>query len=908
MQNSLAIFRKIYQTTWLLGFSFIIYTFPLCSSTPIHHKYDMSTGMLSDNVFQVVEDSKGAIWIGHDNGISQFNGSEFKHYKSSDLVDSYITLLAVDNADQIYFRNYFNQFGTIKNDSIILFEFKKTSEKIVDFHILESTFYYNTMDVNNQLSFYKTDCNHLFDPNYTTRFLQLEVPNRDVYNFVTNKENLFFRSGYDLIQFNYEQGIIVDTIEHNSSIPEFQLNLAINEDKVSFYIGNKVYLYDTSGKLIQEYLTNEIGNYSIYFERNQILLGLKGSGLLLLDANTAKRLFDNYFVNYIFKDSKHRIWIGTREHGLIMIPDLSAIETPTIDKSHKVSAFGEYQITEYPRIIEIRNKIGAVKQIGYSSFKSVKLINDTLRLACYHGYYEIAIANIFNSNEVFYPLRNETSIINNKSFDTEIYKDKIILSHIGGIELIHGKKSKLLNIPNAVKAKSLKISEDNLYIIDMAGNLHSYDLINNSFKTLSSISHFKGFYSQEQTIYIFDVNDVYILNEDSQLLDLHPVSSFVGLNNLLHFSIKAEQYQLSFKDKVRSIPFESIKKIPTPNINFLALNNIPIAKAPLSIKQQNVCFTLQSENFAAKIVPIYYAISKRGKSFNPHQYLIADQNEICLNNLSKGEYKIKVGFGKNLDYYKEQNFNIILPITKNPIFIAACLLFGLGIILFWYWYSAKTKLRLKSERLQFIQDIDKLKIQLLQNQLNPHYLFNLLSSVKLRIVKDQTDEAISLFQLLINHLSQYFSYIGHDITNLDKELEFVESYVELESFRRQKEILFKQNVIDIKREELIDINLPTMLIQPLVENAIKHNPALSRLDVLLTIKKEGSYLRIIVENNLVNPQPIEKMKKSSIQLIEKSLSIYNQLATKVIMEKSNNGLTPVYRSSFKLKLYEYNHH
>lgn len=135
-----------------------------------------------------------------------------------------------------------------------------------------------------------------------------------------------------------------------------------------------------------------------------------------------------------------------------------------------------------------------------------------------------------------------------------------------------------------------------------------------------------------------------------------------------------------------------------------------------------------------------------------------------------------------------------------------------------------------------------LQYETLKNQVNPHFLFNSLNSITSLIKKDP-DKAI----LFVKKLSEVFRYVlkqkDNEISSIDEELIFLESYIFLEKIR------FGENLnvnIDVKEKKQYIIPLS---LQMLVENAIKHNVISKEFPLTISIySKNENY--IAVTNNL----------------------------------------------------------
>ncbi|WP_343521961.1 histidine kinase [Pedobacter sp.] len=140
----------------------------------------------------------------------------------------------------------------------------------------------------------------------------------------------------------------------------------------------------------------------------------------------------------------------------------------------------------------------------------------------------------------------------------------------------------------------------------------------------------------------------------------------------------------------------------------------------------------------------------------------------------------------------------------------------------------------------------KAQLQLLQEQLNPHFLFNTLSSLS-AIVRENP----SLAQNYILHLSKIFRYTlvgsGNNLVTLEKELEHLKSYIQLVKMRLENTVQVHINI----SQDLIGRQVLHLSLQALVENAVKHNRATRTEPLTVEIYEENEWL--ITRNNL---QPV----------------------------------------------------
>ena len=168
---------------------------------------------------------------------------------------------------------------------------------------------------------------------------------------------------------------------------------------------------------------------------------------------------------------------------------------------------------------------------------------------------------------------------------------------------------------------------------------------------------------------------------------------------------------------------------------------------------------------------------------------------------------------------------------------------------FYIFMSKKSEniIRKKDLELARVSELHKqAELQWLRAKINPHFLYNSLNSIaSLASTDTRKTEQMALA------LSDFFKYsINREqkqMNSLSEELSAIQTYLEIEKVRFGDRLNF---TIDCP-EELLDIQIPQLLIQPLVENAIKHG--LSQItengEINITVSRENSYLNIRVYDN-----------------------------------------------------------
>jgi Histidine kinase len=140
------------------------------------------------------------------------------------------------------------------------------------------------------------------------------------------------------------------------------------------------------------------------------------------------------------------------------------------------------------------------------------------------------------------------------------------------------------------------------------------------------------------------------------------------------------------------------------------------------------------------------------------------------------------------------------------------------------------------------------ELRLLKSQLNPHFLFNALNTVR-SLIADNPSRAQSAVTRLANTLRYTLSSRQDELVTLSQELDIVADYLELESMRFEDRLRIENHV----PADAAGVHIPMMLLQTLVENAIKHGIAELPAGGLLRISAVLQNEMLILE--VENPRP-----------------------------------------------------
>lgn len=193
-----------------------------------------------------------------------------------------------------------------------------------------------------------------------------------------------------------------------------------------------------------------------------------------------------------------------------------------------------------------------------------------------------------------------------------------------------------------------------------------------------------------------------------------------------------------------------------------------------------------------------------------------------------------------------------------------------------------------NEQKEIISRINtKLELKALRAQMNPHFIFNCMSSIQECMLTNRIDDANTYLTKLSRLMRMVLEYADSESISLDKELEILDLYLKLESVRLKGGFQYSITIDDgIYAEE---VQVPTLLLQPFAENAIWHGLLNKTGERCLKINIDmlNNALHCTIEDNGIgrekaaSMQMVQKKHTShGIRLVENRLAVLNQLTGK----------------------------
>lgn len=333
----------------------------------------------------------------------------------------------------------------------------------------------------------------------------------------------------------------------------------------------------------------------------------------------------------------------------------------------------------------------------------------------------------------------------------------------------------------------------------------------------------------------------------------------------------------------------------------------------LSTILMNIAFCLKQQNKLDEAIAVYNESFQIAKKLNQSSEMARCYNALSAVYLLKNDYKQAFDYlskGKDLENkllnieklkeiqklsikYEVQKKNQLLDHRQKELKLARyrfywifSIFLSISVILLFVinYFRAKNK-REKIEadyrkeiiELEAKKTIKSLEIQILHAQMNPHFVFNCLCSIQNLFMKNDHLEANLKLSSFSKLLRMSIDHVRNNFVTVKSEINFIKLYIDLEQMQFDKPFDFE--FINHCKTSLDELEMPSMIIQPYVENAINHG-----------LKNKSGYMRLIIEvtenednfciqinDNGVGREEAAKIKQlSSHKHVSKGLSLVSE--------------------------------
>ena len=196
----------------------------------------------------------------------------------------------------------------------------------------------------------------------------------------------------------------------------------------------------------------------------------------------------------------------------------------------------------------------------------------------------------------------------------------------------------------------------------------------------------------------------------------------------------------------------------------------------------------------------------------------------------------------------------------------------------------------KIKRLTSEKKVMESNLRLLQAQIEPHFLFNTLSNI-LSLIDTDTERGKSMLEDLIHYLRTSLSKTREKASTIGQEMEMIQAYLNIFRVRMGERLRYRIDIPDT----LKNIPFPPMLVQPLVENAIKHGlePRIKGGEISIRGEEKGDTLRLEIADIGLGFNGNSEMGVGLSNIRERLQTLYGDKGRLILEENRPSGLKAI---------------
>jgi ligand-binding sensor domain-containing protein len=923
-------------------------------------KYSAENGLAHSNVFRIMQDKKGFLWFSTNYGISLFNGKTFKNYSSVNGLSSNVVMSISELQDEKKLINTMGGIDVLSNDSIKTLKIKNGR---LPTNVIYSKEYDNKVWLVALLKGFDLFCIQSDSIKKITIYNQKGEEARINKLEDAGSDGLVFISDKGLFSYKKESGILPFLPGLISQkVTSFKKDRSGNywvglDDRLLCISGNKI-IYTLQLKF------NSGVSDLLVDSRNNIWVSVPQLGIVLIQNGVATNITDKLglkriLINNLYEDSEKNIWIATHGDGVYKVSTLSIInffpETDKLnvyaralflrsDNTVLAGSYGTVTKIEHDRLTALSVK--SLKTIDYIYF--LNIIGENLYIGIPSG---LLIKNLTTGHENLIRIPGAISI-------EATNKDTIWIGGFQHMGYISNQKYNPLNSP-ALKGRRINSivagpndmkyigTDSGLYILHHGQcRKEDFTIVNNN-KYINFILEDKGkrlWLATENGLLMKTKNNWRLFTEKDGLShfkcnaiveDEHQniwIGTKNGLNRIDGRTMRITEHPTGlYPNEILSLLFDKNNHLVVGTVNGISiikeLGNEITTRPPLlyitgvtaSEKKWTNTNNITLSTSDKKIIVDFIALSYSYPENVEYRYKV-DNLSVQWNNTKNTSVEMPMLYPGNYNFMVQArvnggewgnagNLEITMPIAfwKTSWFIFSLVIFMIVIFIYVtrWWLLRKAKNENKETELQ--SKMIHLRQQALGALINPHFIFNCLNSVQHylnRNDKDLANRYLAQFGRLIRLTLEYAQEMYIPLT---VEMERLNLYLELEKLRCGELLKYWVNV----DEDLLRSNLqiPNMILQPYVENAIWHGimpkESAGHLSVDIVKRNSDEIIITIEDDGLGIGKDVSSVKNTSgkrisvgMILIKERLELFTKagnrsydvkITDKLSLGKGNSG-------------------
>lgn len=863
--------------------AFVFLGLSLHAQQPLTRKISFLEGLPSEVIYDLFVASDGMLYLGTDKGLITYDGVNFKQIKYKDNLGNAINSIQQDKDGVIWCKNFANQLFTLNNElleenAVARSIFYEQGANFVDYVVSKGKVWIVTQ--NKIFTFYKGQPPKLIytlKTNEAEGFLSIAYDNHLRKLYVTTASSILTflddklmhvseeKNGFKILELfrgqvcynhrsmNYDCIVGDRKIELTADLKNIFLNRLSS-------VGNSLWLCSNNGlyeidvanfKFKEGFLKEKRITDIVKDQEGNSWISTLDEGLYLMPNKQIKSFNFDLAKEYSNKNYT-RIKKGPNGNYFIGTSNGKIIEINT--KGEKVLVYDTQSDNTIEFVSFSKNLL--LTTYGFFAIGNPKMVTKNVYLG--KGIVEDDRGNFLFANSNFAGLIAK-SLTGMPNFEKPLSKYKMISygKYDNKVLTFRDKRTKCV-LFDKYERKYYVAYIDGLYIYDNLGNETVIKLPDNreiiasemvqdaegsvwistlqngvvkikNEKVVQRITTRNGLSSNNCRRLEIDEKSLWIVTDDG--FDLFDIKSKKVKNAALNLCIKGITINDVFVDN-KTVGLATNQGVYYFDKDIVEDENLPkfdftgfLVNGKKLPYNQDIVLTHDQNNINIKFSTIHfkslgdYTYEYRLKTYDDTWYSQPSKtNNINYLALNPGKYKfeIRVKIGDNYTKTREINFTIKKPFWLQYWFMGLSFLGLLALLLLVYrWAEIKTK---KSQQLR--EQLALSQLTALRSQMNPHFMFNVLNAVQGLIYSNQKNRATDYLGKFSDLMRKILDSSDKNEVTIEKEFETIDLYVSLEKARFEDDFEYK-----ISFPENVDLSqhkIPSMIIQPFVENAIKH--------------------------------------------------------------------------------------
>lgn len=885
--------------------------------------------------YDVYQDSKLNYWFISNTGLYQFDGISYLNYSDPNNTQKALFNILEDDLGRIWVMSLNGEFYYVKDNILILaHKVENLSTGHLDFDVFNNKIFYKISNVKG-IFVYNLDSKKTskIDTGYKTVSNEFIVYNKKIYNkdkdnklavidAITLKKDsvlfnpekrpsdYFFKKAKQLcfVIIHYSLGEKEFYILNNSDftkvdLPKFLIENDINKiDKDRK--GNLIFS-TPKGVLIGEVKNNKLINCKQYLQD-------------VFVTGTIEDVYGNYIATSIYDgviffdpSLTNRF---TKNNSFLKSNDLTAIkyanntlrvgdELGNFYKANLTSNFKDYSYKKYSRSIRKLYHFNSIKSSAIVSEKETYLTcKDSVNQTLFSAIKEVKqikpnkllLCSSYGAGVYSYPELKKIDTLHKKRTYSGVFvkKDSTyqIASVDGVFEIKQNKKSPLYYNNSKFYARQLLNGQKYIWYLKKNGQL----FYSNS-DTIFSTQHkkIKAIKCIDSTLYFLRDNSIHSLNESNlSSKSIYQLNPFLLETKIKDFDIYNNTLYLATNKGLivkRINASEIIKTNAKTYLKQLVVNNdtLSLHRNTFAFNENNLTLYFRNKDALGELKYNYKYKFKNVESDWANKSTL--KTPLRFYNLKADNYTLlfkTINKETKLEDIYSYSFIINPPFWKRPLFIITVsflILFILGLFVKQKINNLRTKQQLVLDKVTLEKQYHKSELKALKSQMNPHFMFNAMNSIQTLILEGNKDKAYDYLTKLSSLIRNNLNISGKTFIYLEDELNLLKTYLELEKLRFKKE--FNYVIHPLENDDLYDVKIPAMILQPFVENAIKHGllnkDGVKKIDI--NFRKQNAVLICSITDNGIGRKAAQKLKNHksfALDSIQKRFTLLSRFYNK----------------------------